>query len=323
MAQTFGQTAVISFSNETPSPNELVVAKVRSSSYENLLRSTIIWSVDGVEKKRGIGEVSFQFQAPKNGQSSTISVLIQKEDGYSYSGQRTIRPGSLDLIYEANTYTPPFYKGRSLFTHESVVTVAAITDFIENGVKVPKEKLVYIWEIDGQVLQNSSGGGKDSLRIQGSLLQEPFRVSVTVESLNSELRAKKTILINQINPNVVLYENNPIYGSIFEKALTGTFNMDREEVSFTAVPYFFSASNRSDADLRYSWYENSRKIGDETFSSFINYINPNREKSGASKIKVEVDHTEHIFQDSSVEFKINVLGNEQSDTIEQNESTAF
>lgn len=319
----FDEVAVIELSPENPSPRETVYAKVQSSQYEDITRANIIWYVDGVEKKRGLGERAYQFQAPSNGKSMSVSVTVQKENGYSYKGSKSLRPGNLDLIYEADTYTPPFYKGRSLFTHQSTITVAAIADFVESGTKLSKNKIVYTWKKDGEKLSDLSGVGKDTLVIQGKMIQRPFYVSVLAESLNSDLKAEKRILFNQINPNVVLYENNPIYGNIFEKALTGTFNFDREEVGITAVPYFFSTENRSSSAVKYSWFENGKKVGDETFGSFINYLNPNKEKSGVSNLKVEVEHYNNLLQTSTNSFLINVLGEQQSDTIEQNESTAF
>lgn len=320
---SFEETVLIELSSEYPSPRKIISARAISSNYEDLSRHNIIWALDGVEKKRGLGEKTFQFQAPANGKSAVVSVTVEKESGFTYQGSNTIRPGNLDLIYEADTYTPPFYKGRSLFTHQSTITVAAMTDFISGGIKIPKNRILYTWKKDGRVLSDQSGVGKDSLIIQGQLVQGLLSISVKAESLDYGITAEKKILINQTTPNVVLYENNPIYGSIFEKALTGTFNFDREEVGFTAIPYFFTAKDRSDSNLKYSWYENNQRIGDETFGSFINYLNPNMEKSGLSNIRVEVEQNNKLLQIGSTDFEVNVLGQQQSGTIRTNETSAF
>jgi hypothetical protein len=168
-----------------------------------------------------------------------------------------------------------------------------------------------------------SGTGRDSIVVQGDVLSRPFYISVVAESLNSNAIAKKRILINPTQPKVVLYENNPIFGSIFERALTGEFNFDREEVGITAIPYFFSAEERSSGSLKYSWFENGKSVGGEGLGSFINYLNPNKQKNGVSNLGVTIEHSNNFRQSGNNSFKINVLGNQQSDTIEINESAAF
>lgn len=319
----FDETAELALTPKIPAPEEEVLVKVSSSNYSSLDRSNIIWSVDGVVKKRGIGEKTFQFQSPKSGRSSTVSVRVERDTGGVLNESATITPSDLDLIYEANTYVPPFYKGRSLFTHESTITMAAMAIIKENGVPLPKNKIIYTWLKDDGKMPELSGVGRDSAQITGSLISRPFYVSVIAESLNSNLKAKKTILINPTVPQVVLYENNPIYGSIFEKALTGEFNFDREEVGITAIPYFFSTKDRNSSSLKYSWYENGRSIGDATFGSFINYLNPDKLKSGVSVLAVQVEHLENLLQSGNNSFKVNVIGNQQFDTIKNDVKTAF
>jgi hypothetical protein len=320
---SFTETAVIELSPEIPSPRESVTAKVKGSFYSSLTRSNIVWSENGSVKKSGIGETEYQFQSPPAGTPTRLSVTVTKETGEVLNSSINIRTADLDLMYEANTYVPPFYRGRSLFTHQSVVTVAAVATFKEGGVPVPKSKIIYTWERDGAVNTSISGVGKDSIQIEGSVVSDPFYIAVTAETLNSNLKARKRVLINPIKPNVVLYENNPIYGSIFERALMGTFNFDREEVGITAIPYFFSAQDRSSGNLEYSWFENGRAIGNPTFGSFINYLNPGKEKSGISNIGVKVEHSENVLQSGNNSFIINVLGLEQFDTINTDDSTPF
>lgn len=319
---SFEETAVIELRPEYPAPKEMVTATVKSSYYEDLKRATIVWSVDGAERKREIGGTTFQFQAPESGRNMELFVTVDRETS-TFANFINIRTGNLDLIYEADTYTPPLYKGRTLFTPQASIKVSALATMIEGGVQLPKSKIIYNWYKNDEKVPELSGLGKDSAVFQGDLLSKPFNVSVIAESLAGNTRAKKRILISPTTPKVVLYENNPLFGSVFEKALTGTFNFDREEVGITAVPYFFSADQRSSGSLKYSWYENGKSIGDETFSSFINYLNPNKEKNGVSNLEVRINHTNSFLQSGSNSFKINVLGNQQSDTMNVNESSAF
>lgn len=319
---SMSEKGVIEITPSIPTPGESVTATVRSSFYSDLKKSNIVWTVNGAEKKREVGGISFQFTAPTNGSATEIYATVEKESGYIFAGYFILKTAEIDLIYEANTYTPPFYKGRSLFTDQSVVTVLALANLIENGSKLQKNKIIYNWYKNDQKISEFSGVGKDSISIQGGIVSRPFYISVLTESINSGLKAKKKILINPTAPKVVLYENNPIYGSIFEKALTGMFNFDREEVGITAIPYFFSVKNKTSGSLKYSWFENGELIGDETFGSFINYLNPKRSLNGISNIGVSVEHSENFLQSGMVSFKINVLGIQQSDTIETTNATS-
>jgi hypothetical protein len=316
------EKAIIELKPEFPAPKEMVTATVKSSYFEDLKRATIVWSIDGAERKREIGGTTFQFQAPEAGRNMELFVTVDRVTS-TFANFINLKTANLDLIYEANTYTPPFYKGRTLYTPQASIKIAALATMIENGSQLPKNRIIYNWYKNDEKISELSGLGKDSAVFQGDLLSRPFYVSVIAESLNSDLKSKKRILITPTAPKVVLYENNPLFGSVFEKALTGTFNFDREEVGITAVPYFFSADQRGSGSLKYSWYENGKTIGNETFGSFINYLNPNKEKNGVSNLEVRVDHSTSFLQSGNNSFKINVLGNQQSDTMNTNESISF
>lgn len=317
------EKVLVELSPEFPAPREIVTARVVDLSYEDLSRAEIVWKVDDVEKKRGIGEQIFQFQAPETGREMEVFAIINKSENETIAGFTKIRTADLDLIYEANTYTPPLYKGRSLFVPQAQLNVAAVANIIENGVRIPKSQIIYNWYENNNFIKDASGVGRDSFRVQGDVLLRPLQISVVVESLNSNAKAKKKISIVAANPKVVMYENNPIYGSIFEKALTGTFNFDREEVGITAVPYFFTTPSRNSDTLKYSWSENGKEIGGGGLGSFINYLNPNREKSGVSNLGVNIENNVRFLQSDNESFKINVLGNQQSGTIKTNETSAF
>ena len=319
----FEETLNITITPQIPAPGELVKATVRTSFFSNLQKSNITWTVDGRVQKSGFGETTFEFRAPKAGERSTITASVEGLPGQTLTSNLSITPSDLDLVYEANTYTPPFYRGRSIFTANSTVTVAAIANLVEGQTTLPKSRIIYTWEKDGERLPDQSGVGRDSIQLNTSIVPRSFYVTVTAESLNSNLKAKKRILIRPSDPTVVLYENNPIYGSVFEKALTGSFNFDREEVSITAIPYFFNISDRDSSQIKYSWFENGRSIGNETFGSFINYLNPGKQKSGTSNLSVRVDHLTSVLQSGNSSFRINVLGQQQFDTITNNENTAF
>lgn len=305
-----------------PAPKEIVTVRLENYSVD-LNKSNIVWYLDGIIQEQGLGKITYQFRAPEAGRQTTLKVDVQKNTGGTITKSLQIAPAGLDLIYEADTYTPPFYKGRSLFSHQSLVKIAAVPEFIVGGSKISKDNIIYTWEKDGEVIQSISGQGKDSAQFLGKLISRPFNITVTAESVSSNTKARKTVSINPIDPNVVLYENNPIQGSIFEKALSGNFNFDREEVGITAIPYFFSSQNKSDSALKFSWFENGVDIGDDSFGSDLIYTNIGRTKSGISDLSVSVEHIQNILQSNNGGFRVNVIGNEQSATILNDETNIF
>jgi len=319
---TLRKDVEVKLSPEIPSPREMVTATAISGDYSDLKKEMIVWHINDVERKRGLGETTFQFQAPPAGVPMEIFVTIEKPNR-SIANFVNLQTATVDLIYEANTYTPPFYKGTSIFTPQSTITVYALTDLLENGAKINKKDIVYRWYKNEMYLSSMSGAGKDSAVFYSEILTRPFNVRVVAESVNSDLKAEKSIYVKPKSPQVVLYENNPLFGNIFEKALTGTFNFDREAVGITAVPYYFNIDEINSGNLKYSWYENGKRIDDETFGGYINYLNPNREKSGFSKLGVKVEHNDSYLQYGENFFNVNVLGNQQSDTIKTNETSVF
>lgn len=319
----YEEEVILKITPEIPAPKQNVSARVENYSTD-LSKSVIVWKLDGSVKSQGVGLVNYNFTAPDSGGKTNLSVEIQKPAGAGVlSKSLNIAPAGLDLIYEGETYTPPFYKGRSLFSHQSILNVVAMPDFYENGIKIPSDKIIYNWEKDDEFIQSISGQGKSSAKFEGKLISRPFTITVVAQSPNSNIKARRKITINPIKPSVVMYENNPLYGSVFEKALNTTFNLNREELGITAIPYFFSSRDRSASNIKYSWFENGNLVSDETFGSNINYTNIGRAKSGSSNLTVKAENIQNILQSNNASFKVNVFGNEQSDTIQTNETNVF
>ena len=126
--------------------------------------------------------------------------------------------------------------------------------------KLVLSELIYNWEINGNVDQGQSGRGKNILKIEGDIIPRPINVTVTVSAINSPLKSKKIIDVIPTTPQVLLYENNPIHGIVFEQALFGNFSLDRPEIEVSAIPYFYSTNRRSSVDLIYEWLVNGKNV---------------------------------------------------------------
>lgn len=167
--------------------------------------------------------------------------------------QNTIR-SSVELIWESHSYVPPLYQGKALYPVGGEVTVYALPP-IELG---NPNTLTYTWKKEGIVDGVQSGVGKRSFTFAGSQFGESPLVSVQVS--NGTASEFGSIRVSQTEPFVRLYENKPLEGISFERALPRNIVTKEKNLDIEAYPYFFTADSRTDALLEYSWTANGTKL---------------------------------------------------------------
>lgn len=247
----------ITINPEIPDPNEPVFISIESFS-TNLQTSQIEWREDGYVVLSGINETQFQTIAPEAGVTKTIVLTVTKQNGGEIQKTITFSTADVHLLYQPLTYTPPFYKGAPIFTSQSRVILSAIPYFVVGtNILINPKDLIYNWKIDGQNIPSSSGIGKDVATYDGVLIQRPTEISVEVSTIDGVIKAKDSVVLSLNNPEVILYENNPLYGTIFEKAVSGTFSLDRGEIELGAQPYFFNTTALNDILTNFQWYANN------------------------------------------------------------------
>lgn len=277
-----------------PQPGENVSISVESYS-SNLNKADFSWRVNGVEQASGKGVTTFNFSAPKSGETATVNLIILKEDGGTLNRTFEFAPADIDLLYEANTYTHPYYKGKALYTSESEIRLIAVPNFVQNGVKIPAGNLVYNWSVNGTVDQSNSGYGKNIYIYKGGLVQRPLNIQVEVSAENSALSGKETLYIEAKNPDLVIYENNPVYGVIFEKAVQGNFVLDKPEIELQVVPYNFSTSKKESPFVGYTWFMNGEPFVVDQNTNTVVLRNESGEE-GQAIVSIEAEHFNNILQ---------------------------
>ncbi len=254
--------ADISTDVEPTNPGPFQQISVTIDSYATDLNGvSISWVVNGKKVVSGIGKKGISLTTGAIGKQTSINITIDSITG-TITKNITIIPATVDMIWEANTYTPPFFKGKAIFSPESVVTFVAIPHLIRNGVEVSPKNLIYTWSNNGTVLGSQSGYGKSTLSIAGSIIPRPFDITVEASDPNTGSVADgETVLASQ-TPFVLFYKNDPLYGVQYEHALTGVIPLTTQEMEITAVPYYFSARSMFDNLLSYNWEINGTPIGD-------------------------------------------------------------
>jgi hypothetical protein len=290
----------VELSSRYPAPEETVSATVRSFSAD-LNRATITWSVNGTVVVNQIGATNFNFRVGKMGETTRMKVSIRKqEDGKILEKDFVFRPSSVDLIIEPHTTSFPFFAGKPYLTNQSSLRVFALPNLLNNqGNMISKDSLVYRWTKDGRYDETRSGYGKDYYLLGSSLLNRPFNLMVEVYDVNSPARATSSVVVNYFEPSIFFYEKNPSLGTLFNKAIAGTFELNRREVEFEAVPFSFSR----EAIPIYSWRMNDRVVETPTNRQFITFFNENNE-TGSARIGLNITIPERILQGASNSFNL-------------------
>jgi hypothetical protein len=199
---------------------------------------------------------------------------------------------SVDILAQGEGYTSHLYKGRTLWSKGSTLTLLAVPQ----GLGSPN-LLNYRWSRNGTVLGTVSGIGKNTLSFMDTVFSKPVGISVEIVDVNDNILASGQTTLSPISPFIAIYENNPLYGFLFHRIISGTYQMEREEITFTAFPFLFNALKRESAALPYLW---SGAAG----GSSITYRLPEK-GSGTAEVKVALTHSESLMQSAQKTFLVN------------------
>ncbi len=277
-------------------PEEYTDVTIRVESFSSDLdRSTINWYEDGVRKASGIGRNTFIFKTKGQGELTTIRIVAATPDG-SVEETLRFRPAAVDLIWEAISYTPPFYRGHSLSAWGSRVRVSAMPLMRSESGLLDPDTLIYTWKQNNVVQGSVSGRGKRTFFFTNdSLVRGQTDVEVEVGSPNETFFALKRVSIKPVAPTLVLYEDHPLYGLMFQRAARGAYRLPSDEVTLVAVPYHFTAASAASDRLAYDWKLNGPPIA-PTGASNVLTLRKAAEASGEASLTLSVQHLDHLLQ---------------------------
>ncbi|MEI6296756.1 MAG: hypothetical protein WCO84_03875 [bacterium] len=286
----------LSIELEPKNPGSMTFVKATAVSFEAELGSaTISWYLNGKLEREGVGQNNFTFQTDKPGQISIIKTVI-KTDKKQIEKTILINPADVDIVWEANTYTTPFYKGKALASPSSTIKITAIPSIISNqGTALSPANLTYKWKYNYENLL--SGIGKQNAEIKTG---SPFTdnvISVVVSDNTGSIVAEKTIKIRPENPNIVFYEDKSIEGTNYNMALDNTYNLSEKESTVRAEPYFFSyPKSATENNLLFSWALNSNGIAPNDGSPKIITLRNETGKNITSELSLSIENTMQVFQ---------------------------
>ena len=293
----------LDMSPNNPRPGDSVILTV-SSDLLDLSSSRIVWYIDGVARNETTSR-SITVKAKNNGEKTEIRVVAQTSDGIIKEVSGEIIPSGVDLIIEPIAYTPPFYKGKPLFLAEGVVKIIALPDIIINGVKAQSKDLNFLWKKGEVTLTDSSGKGKDLIMLNTSIPVRDFDVDVQVLDDSGNVLAENSKIISKNNPKLLFYEDSPLYGILYNKAVVGNYYLGtKEELSIIAKPFFFSFLNDAPGESSYTWSVNSNPVSQSGKANEITLRQTTTNTLTTSNISLDLNNTKKINQYTTNSFNI-------------------
>lgn len=282
-------------------PNRAYTATVQSFN-TNLSGASIVWSIDGKVVLSGTGKVTYEGIAPLSGQTNVLSVTAVTLEGARFQRSLTLKPGEIDLIWYSDGITPPFYKGKASFPYQGNITFVAVPHmFTANGTRIDPSTLLYTWSKNSSVLGSDSGYAKQTLTLAGSPIQRPFTVKVVVTSSDQTIRGEAVIEIEATQPEILVYEESPLYGVLYNQAVTSRYSLTSSEVTYKIIPFSFSKPRIS--PINYTWslnnFERPELAGKDTTTLRIE-----QKEDGTALVGLNITNPEFILQRAISQFTI-------------------
>ena len=242
---------------QNPKPGDTVSVTIESY-LSDLNKATIEWSVNDRSILRGIGKTAFSFIVGNAGETTKLAISLITNTGDRIAKEYIFNPVGLTILWEADTYTPPFYKGKSLITPQARVRAIAVPDEVHTKNALDAGNLAYVWRENDIASESSSGYGKNSFSFIAPRPYEKTKISVEASSLDDSIHSKWNIAIPVADPFVLFYEDHPLIGIWYNSPLGPSLHLVKKEFSLRAEPYFFSNETGGRATLLYNWEMNGQ-----------------------------------------------------------------
>ncbi|MDQ3245235.1 MAG: hypothetical protein M3P22_02750 [bacterium] len=300
-----GNGDIVFYTNPAnPAPFSSVTASVRSYVVD-LDKALIVWSINGYEKINDIGKTDFYFIMGDADTTIEINVSINTVDGKNINKNIVLTPTNIDMLWEAvDSYSPPFYRGKTLVASEGSFKVVAIPNINTISGKINPNNMSYFWDQDGNGRPSISGWGKSYLTFKNNYLEKENEIKVLVSDLSGKIKSEANITLQTTKPKILFYKKSNQYGLEMNRSLADGYIVDKDGETVVAIPYFFSPRNIESGLLSFVWSLGGTKINTPTVINEL-AIKPEAGKSGSSKIKVFINNPKTLFQEAEKEIIVN------------------
>lgn len=159
-----------------------------------------------------------------------------------------------EVVIEADTYVPMFYKGRAEPTRGSTVRAIAVV----SGIGDP-ENYNYQWEVAGEVIGGGPLTGQNVVTFK-TPIGDTFIVRLTVTTPAGQRVASAYKYVSVSEPELHFYEDSVLRGTT-EVVVPETYVLVGDEVRIRAVPYFMDREIFA-GEYEASWEVNGDDVTD-------------------------------------------------------------
>jgi len=183
------------------------------------------------------------------------------------------------IVAEPISSAPPLYPGKPLVPLEGSVRVVAVADLKNASRKqIDPNSLVYAWTVDGTKILDSSGIWKEAIIVAPPLQYRVRDVSVSVMNSDGSFVGGATLSLSPMEPLVRIYENDPLLGIRYDRALSDRYAIAVESTLYAAP---FSLPTARGAPLL-RWFLNSATV--QTGNSIT--LRPTGSGSGSASLSI-------------------------------------
>ena len=266
-------------SPDDPSPYSTV--KIAIVSYEeNLELSIVTWNINGKTVLQGVGKTELTFQAGGLGEVQKVNIHVASPDGGELEKEITINPGDIDLLWQADSYVPPSYRGKPILTSGSQVRFTALATLVDpQGRKIPPSQLIYEWQRNDEKISGAAGYGKEQLVASGFSILKDDVIGVLVRDPVSGAGAKGSVALRAATPRLLFYVESLLGGTQYEKAYATAYAPSGNESTLRAEPYFLSTTQGSHPSFDWKFAGNPAEADQENSA----LITLRQERQGAGE----------------------------------------
>ena len=265
-------------SPQYPSPNSTVTVSLDAYTI-NTTGATIVWTVDDIERTTAKNNRSITVTTKNIGEKTTVRATIYRDGNLPLPITTTIVPTAINIILEADTYTPSFYAGRALPSGQSQIRAVAV---VLNGTNAPASAYTYKWEHDDEVLLGGPVTGKSDISFTMPRYNNDT-LNVTVTDAKGNVVGQDGIVLVPKEPELHFYDENPLRG-LSAKAVTNTFILIGDEATVHGIPYFMNTDLTAQTTT-FEWKIDGKKV--DKVNAESNTITLRR-TGGAGKASIEL-----------------------------------
>jgi hypothetical protein len=299
----FGIDFVISTQPEHPRPGDAVRVSVKSVLLD-LESGTVAWYVNGTRRASGVGLKETEVTVGPLGSATRVRAVFIEEGFERTAAEIVIRPVEIDLLWEADSYVPLTFRGRSLPSAGTSLHMEALPRFKRaDGSSVLPRDIIFTWKRNGYVIAGASGRGKSRVVLESPPLFGTDTMSVEARTTDGSFIAETNVRIPSTEPIISLYEDHPLFGVMYHRALGSENFFSGVETSFAAIPYFADAEMAESPDLAYEWKVDENSIANDPERP--NEITLNAEgSSGIALIGLTLSHASNIFLNANGAWRV-------------------